>query len=128
MPGALAQLKVTYNVNIDWLISGEGPMYGSVGFSQGFFRIAACATAMTRKAVYEGDPEAQNDLRMCLGETAPDDVAKILSKYLVQCPQALFVAELYERAMELPDAHQRLEHVLLSASEKFASGREQAPK
>jgi transcriptional regulator with XRE-family HTH domain len=86
-PGAdyLYGIKILLSVSIDWLLTGEGTMYGANKLDVELFRTIRLQIALARAAVIESDPEAKSLIVLIRGNSSiSSDVASSSSAYLDQ--------------------------------------------
>lgn len=115
-PGAefLLTLRMVFGLSVDWLLTGEGTMFGGAGIDLGLLRAIRLQVAVARAAVAEDDPTAKALLLLIrdgqLDEAAADPTLIAFLDGL--CPEDRdfdLATELYNGhlATENPAARQR---------------------
>lgn len=96
----LLGIRRQVGVSIDWLLTGEGAMFGGAGIRQEMFHAIRLQIAITRAAMIEKDPVAQELLKL-LGDDRLDAAdnesrfRKLLERIAPADPDLDLVVELY---------------------------------
>jgi transcriptional regulator with XRE-family HTH domain len=130
LPGAefLSQLKSRFGVSVDWLLSGEGSMYGGQPIDLEELRRLAALVDLARKAEVEHSESARSLVKTIQSLQAPADAeldlwAKISSESSDAAPDRLLAAALYNSHLWTPDRWQRYRNALSTAIAHFQLNR-----
>lgn len=122
LPGAefLAQLKAKFGVSVDWLLTGEGAMYGASPIDIEELRRLAALVDLARKAEVEQSTSARTLVKTILALQEPNDNeldlwARIASESSEAESDRLLAAALYNSHLWTSDRWQRYRNSLNSA-------------
>jgi transcriptional regulator with XRE-family HTH domain len=129
-PGAdyLYGIKILLGVSIDWLLTGEGTMYGANKLDVELFRTIRLQIALARAAVIESDSEAKSLIALIRGNSSiSSETASSSSAYLDQLSAQdidldLAVA-LYTTFLQSGSKHQDRRNLLDAAIAYFEANR-----
>lgn len=126
LPGAefLAQLKSIFGVSVDWLLTGEGSMYGGQPIDLEELRRLLALVELARKSEVEQSRSAQSLVKAIQALQIPDDAerelwAQVASESSASQPDRLLAAALYNSYLWTSDRWQRYRNALNSAIAHF---------
>lgn len=129
-PGAefLLTLRMVSGISVDWLLTGEGTMFGGAGIDLGLLRVIRLQVAVARAAVAENDPTA-NALLLLIRDGRLDGAAAdpTLIAFLDRlCPEDSdfdLAIELYNGHLATEDLAARQRNLLAAAVAYFEARR-----
>jgi transcriptional regulator with XRE-family HTH domain len=120
----LLSIRMVFGVSVDWLLTGEGTMFGGAGIDLDLLRAIRLQVAVARAAVAEGDPTAKALLLLIrdgrLGEAAADPTLGAFLDRL--CPEDRdfdLATELYNGHLATEDPATRQRNLLAAAVAHF---------
>jgi transcriptional regulator with XRE-family HTH domain len=129
-PGAefLAGIKQTFGISTDWLLIGEGTMFGGVGINLDLLRAIRLQIAIARAAVAENNPAAQALLLLIrdgrLAEAADDPVLRaFLDQVCASGDDFELATELYNGHLWTSDPVAQQRNLLAAAIVHFEAGK-----
>lgn len=129
-PGAefLHSLRASYALSVDWLLTGEGTMYGGNPVELELFKLIVAEIALARAAMIDGKPQAQSLVRRLQGEGAGEsmlDEAALqeLAQYAEPGDESMLAAVLYNSHLWTARPDERVRNALSGALAYFQAKR-----
>lgn len=129
-PGAevLHRIREVFGVSVDWLLDGNGAMYGGRPIEMDAFKLISAQVELVRRARIDGDPKAEAVLKQLLGvegakPISPERMAELLKPYVKLAEDLLLPAVIYNSHLWTTSAEERVRGGLSSVVAYFESKR-----